>query len=605
MQYLEKVKLYKNQEEITMLQNKISPYKKMIQLAIGLSVIATSGISNASETAATQDAQAAKEAFYLKYKTSPTLLRLQVPGEYEEKCIGDQEDPMDLGAKMQTGEYRGECLDISSNRPVVILGGDENSDSMTIANLRYNGKFWIATFKKQSIKEVQFETVDFGKIHVNKPELGIDTDAVTAHTQIRYLFNEPIQLESQVVNGIDPIEQKTLSDLTFTFNAYGVNGVGYDVKAGMIGNFGLVGKAIATADRSVEEIIWDKSKVELHTMQWDFANKLTGRTTSENMYHYLYKSFTHSQNMGYKSILERATSAYNTAFRNCTTEAFDLIDEAFPELLAISGRGGKALPFLWSYFPLKNSFVKVDSHIGTLNNIVGNPVDTIKSDLKSNGTTEVLPSAGDEKEPNAITEIASKGWGLFSSVMKSSSNIAKKHVPGYSVAEDSAAEGVMERYIEAKEVYEDSVKKYNNFNQKRTDMVGNRIGFIYGVYKNIGDLAVAPSIANLKDRGFWSDELETTFLNDEFEEAGIKAGSEDGDQAIAKGICDQTTMCVKSNARSPANPTLGVRADVDRKKREVEEKAAAEVAAATKAAEEAAAAQESVKTETAADILAQ
>ncbi|MGL1604152.1 hypothetical protein ACSTI6_23730, partial [Vibrio parahaemolyticus] len=79
----------------------------------------------------------------------------------------------------------------------------------------------------------------------------------------------------------------------------------------------------------------DGDKVALLPMSFDTVSMRNGRSSLENMYHLLVTEFQHSQAMGY-------SVEYNTAFRNCTTENFDVFDLAFPETLATSGKGGYA-----------------------------------------------------------------------------------------------------------------------------------------------------------------------------------------------------------------------------------------------------------------------
>lgn len=292
-----------------------------------------------SESAPDQVAQLSVSSLFARFQTTPDRLRTQVPGQYDSRCVGDHEDPLDFGVVSEAGEFRGECMDISSNRPPVILAGDELSPTITIGNLRYRGQFWIATFKREAIKDVQFSIIAFGTMKV------LGQDLQMAHTQVRFLFNSPIELESQVVSGAWPKEKRQITDFSVTFNAFGPNGQGYDAQKGLKDFFGLVGKPTATVDVAEEEIAGPKQKVAVYSYDWSHVDAVNGKTTSQNMHHYLVTTLRHSQEMGYSVV-------YNSFFRNCTTEAFDVLDEAFPELLAVSGTpGSHGVPFVLSYFP--------------------------------------------------------------------------------------------------------------------------------------------------------------------------------------------------------------------------------------------------------------
>ncbi len=555
--------------------------KKATNLGLGFLLGLSSTLNSSLSYATLEVAQSAlapsavalshKNNLFSKYNLSSetNFISNLINGDVIPQCRGDKDDPFDFGVVIQSGPYRSECMDLSNNRPVIILNGDENSDEITVANIRYKGHFWIGKIKKNSVKKVQFELVKFGEMDIDLSKMveavpaledivikksqsnNKIVKAVTAHTQYRYLFSEPIQLESQVVTEDQPFKTDTLDDLTFTFNAYGVNGVGYDVEAGLSGTFGLVGKAIATVDRSVEEINWDKSDIKLVDLNWNAVVKRnkeiqsSGHKIDENklskegaMFHLLLTSFRHSQSMGYRGI-------YHTALRNCTTEAFDLLDNAFPELLAKYGGGSNAVPFLQSYLMSKKTIAA-----------------TAKAAHKSLGKPSPIEVSENEKAiGNSIAYQAS------SSVLAYVDNTA----------------GLLTGAVANTNYGKPIVNSYNSVSNAVEDFGGDgKFLYLAGAVQNIEDLAYAPSIQNLKDRGLLSEKANDNqfpLLNNEY------ASLYNGDDANENGrvltvqekaeaaICSLTTTCKAYNARDGfiTYPTTGKKKQVDDAKKAEQE----------------------------------
>ncbi len=232
-----------------------------------------------------------------------------------ENCVGDREDPFDLGPGMIRGPLKGQCLDSESNRPVALL--QSSPQSFLLGNIRFANKWWFGEISREAVADVFFEIVEF------KSPVSL---VKTAHTQLRFAFKpeHSMRLTSQVVT---QNEKATLDDLTVTFNAFGVHGVGFDILEGVRDSFGLVGKFISSYDRSIEEMIGDHSTVRQIRMN----------LTEEQKQIVFRQAVLHSQRMGYSTM-------YHTLHANCTTELFDMLDEAIP-------RGPDVYSFTRSYAP--------------------------------------------------------------------------------------------------------------------------------------------------------------------------------------------------------------------------------------------------------------
>jgi hypothetical protein len=248
------------------------------------------------------------KTFASEYVTSPELSEQvsKIRKKYNVKienpyCIGDKEDPFEIGATIKSGPLKGQCFDTELNRPVMVI--ENNITKLKLANVRFANQWWIGEISNNSVKDVYFQIIEF-----ESPVSFIKV----AHTQLRFTFKDSyeMKLNSQVAS---QNEVAFLKDITISFNIFGIHDLGFSVSAALDNSFGIVQKIISPYDRSVEEMIYDKSLVrqfKLNLLDIE-KNKL------------LIFSIFNSQVLGYNK-------NYDLLNRNCTTELFNLIDEVIP-----------------------------------------------------------------------------------------------------------------------------------------------------------------------------------------------------------------------------------------------------------------------------------
>ncbi len=218
-------------------------------------------------------------------------------------CIGDKEDPFEMGATMADGPYKGQCIDAEVNRPPFILDGT-TSDYIEVANIRHADQWWIGRIEFGGVEKVYYEMVEFDNIVPG---------VRNGHVELRFVMKKdrPIKLRSQVVT-IDKTEE--LDDLVVSYNAYGVHGVPFDAVQGIEKKFGLLGRLVSTYDRANHQIVFSKGVTSQIELQLDEHQKSLLLLRAIHRSDFL---------INYRTI-------YHTLFNNCATSSFDLIDDTIP-----------------------------------------------------------------------------------------------------------------------------------------------------------------------------------------------------------------------------------------------------------------------------------
>ncbi len=111
-------------------------------------------------------------------------------GAPDPKCVVDRNDPYDPAVVMTFGDYKGQCVDATTTRAPVVLSQD--ASEIKIANFYQDGRFWLATVPKNSVREVLYQGIPFEEHFAGL--------IVIAHAQLRFKLEKPIQLELQSIN---------------------------------------------------------------------------------------------------------------------------------------------------------------------------------------------------------------------------------------------------------------------------------------------------------------------------------------------------------------------------------------------------------------------
>jgi hypothetical protein len=253
------------------------------------------------------------DSFADEKSTTPEIEKqiLEIQNRYgfaviEPRCVGDKEDPFEMGAVMPGGFFKGQCIDAENNRPpfvlssVAALNSELDAQPIEVANIRHANQWWIGRIEPDSIDRVYYEIVEYRSSYP-----GIRND----HVEIRFVFkkNSPIQLRSQVVT---QNKREELDDLVVSHNAYGVHGLGFNPFLGVQNRFAILGRMVSTYDRANDEIVNENGRV------YQIELNLSDR----QKYDLLLKAVQRdSQMIGYKWL-------YHTLFMNCAVSLFDLLD---------------------------------------------------------------------------------------------------------------------------------------------------------------------------------------------------------------------------------------------------------------------------------------
>jgi hypothetical protein len=169
---------------------------------------------------------------------------------------------------------------------------------MVVANIFHRGRFFVARIPRDAVREVLLQLEHF------PPE------AIAAHTQIRFLFSEAVELIPQT-GAPDSGERVYVNDLTLSIEAAAPRGVPYNLIKGMRPYFMTAYRITTAATEHHEVVVTQKRRVSQHRID----------LTPVEMRRLLEHAIETATNLGY-------TRVYNTLTASCTTEAMRLIDES-------------------------------------------------------------------------------------------------------------------------------------------------------------------------------------------------------------------------------------------------------------------------------------
>lgn len=234
---------------------------------------------------------------------SQLAARYQRTVPLDEACRLDPQDPYDPGVRA-AGDHRHLCADTSWSRVPHFIR--EDHDSVTIANFRYQERWWIAQIPKRGIERVFYQSAFL--------RTGIEGFVGAAHGQLRFMFSHqsPVILRSQS-RGSDV--RTVLTDIIFDPRPFGARGVEADLWGPVRGRVLMTGAFVATAERGLHYSALDNAsrieQAELNLRDWHRERLLEG-------------ALRHSLRWGYQNV-------YHALTNNCVTLVFHVIDEAlFP-----------------------------------------------------------------------------------------------------------------------------------------------------------------------------------------------------------------------------------------------------------------------------------
>ena len=225
---------------------------------------------------------------------------IHIPKYIPGTCIVDEKDPFEPHIRIESGEYRGLCVNPTLRRSAEFVR--QQNGIVTIANFSHLDQFWLAEIPFDKIKGLVFQTEYFPMM------MGIDI----AHTQFRVLLEENALIKLRPQSGSQLPEQEiTLRGFIFSVENISPFGERFDAVKGLSNQYKTAFRFISLEQKYDWMVRQQKHKVTQHVMT--FSPQQAQLILSE--------------------ALLRATElgigkAYHTLYYNCVTELFDIVDKA-------------------------------------------------------------------------------------------------------------------------------------------------------------------------------------------------------------------------------------------------------------------------------------
>lgn len=257
---------------------------------------------------------------------------------FAQNCILTPNDAYDPGAAMPFGKYKGQCIDTSVKRPVVLLAEDEHH--IVFANLRDQGAWWIADVPKDAVARVILDAKD---LEIPLPFLH------AAHIEMRFILKPGRVIRLTAQDPSAKIQQSTLTDVMWSMEYAAPKGVPYNPALGSKQRYTSVDRLVSTEDRGREQMASTTYPVyqwELNIpSQEDRDNLLWNgiRDSAKNGFDVAYDSFTSSCETSFFALLDQ-TLRYNGA-NSASIKPFELTKgdlfekSTTPVLAATQARG--------------------------------------------------------------------------------------------------------------------------------------------------------------------------------------------------------------------------------------------------------------------------
>ncbi|MGZ3723416.1 MAG: lipoprotein N-acyltransferase Lnb domain-containing protein [Bdellovibrionales bacterium] len=242
------------------------------------------------------------------------------PPEISKACVRDAGDLFEPAMRITSGSFKGECLDVSSVRPVKILF--ENRENITVSGFYDQGKFWKAEIPLNAVAKVLFQIVPF--------ESGVPL-IQAAHTQLRFLLKPG---REAALHCQSCPENSRSGDFIISSTFTAPAGKEYSAVKSLGGSYGIVTRILSSYARGKEEIQKDKSIVR------QFKLKISEKEMNDLLL------------LGIRrSSLDAYSQIYDLRLNNCTTIAFGLLDSMRPRTDGVA-------PVVGSWWNIRDEFIE-------------------------------------------------------------------------------------------------------------------------------------------------------------------------------------------------------------------------------------------------------
>lgn len=209
------------------------------------------------------------------------------------QCINNQ-DEFSNPLIYNYGKFKGMCVNNCKQRSSYLLSGDLESGVLRITNLYHEDEFWTANVDVNTIikTEVVFENFTLNLNHVS----------------IRFIFNNPIQLQSQNLN--NPIKTTYLKDNSLIFSPEAAAPVdqSYNLFDGFMGRYGILYRSYS----------FEYYKKLTQSLKHKIDSKILKLNSDESKKLFL---------LSFLKYYDTPIPNYQLLFNNCATQSIDLILE--------------------------------------------------------------------------------------------------------------------------------------------------------------------------------------------------------------------------------------------------------------------------------------
>lgn len=268
----------------------------------------------------------------------PTREQVQTSRQSYQSNLGcpgaDPNDPFQMNLRYPYGPRRGQCMRLDEYRPIHILTSEEAESyalkaglpspvpgEIWIANVRHQDKFWVARIPKDAVDNVFFEIERFdygGKIlsELNRRRW------YAAHAEVRFKFKKGKEAVfiPQLTN--DKSKPQELSDIVVSSEAVRRKGESFNPIKGNRDHYGLAKRVL-----SLDQVLQDSLvKLGHEVAQYPIQIRGNADQVNEQRQKYLLSALKRSDK-DWQSYHSGKPVMYNTADRNCISDALDIFDD--------------------------------------------------------------------------------------------------------------------------------------------------------------------------------------------------------------------------------------------------------------------------------------
>jgi hypothetical protein len=224
----------------------------------------------------------------------------QVPNYIGNSCVVDRQDAYEPHVRIDSGEYKGLCVNPTLRRSAVVLSA--SATDTVVANFSHRDQFWLAEIPVSKIEALYLQIEKF-------PLFG---GGSIAHTQLRVVFAKgaQVQLKSQSSAQADQ-SGPVLDGMIFSVENISPYGELFDAFKGLFDQYRVAYRLVSLEQKYDWMIRQQGHEVRQYKL------KLSPAQAQAVLREGLRRGTQHGISL-----------AYNTLSKSCVTELFDITDRA-------------------------------------------------------------------------------------------------------------------------------------------------------------------------------------------------------------------------------------------------------------------------------------